>query len=86
MTVSEAANLRCGDLKLGYAESKIFVRDGKGSVSGHVMVPDSLKKHLKSFLSWKENIGEPIGDDDHFFSGNGDHGQAKPFSRLSKNI
>ena len=69
LRVSEAANLRCGDLKLGYAESKIFVRDGKGGISGHVVVPDSLKKHLKSFLGWKEKMGEPTGDEDHLFIG-----------------
>ena len=27
--VSEAANVRCGDLKLGYAEREIYIRDGK---------------------------------------------------------
>ena len=69
LRVSEAANLRCGDLKLGYAESKIFVRNGKGGISGHVVVPDSLKKHLKGFMAWKENMGEPIGADDHVFVG-----------------
>ncbi|MGO9022465.1 MAG: tyrosine-type recombinase/integrase [Syntrophobacteraceae bacterium] len=69
LRVSEAANVRCGDLKLGYAESKIFVRDGKGGISGHVVVPDSLKKHLKNFLSWKEKIGEPTGENDHLFVG-----------------
>ncbi len=69
LRVSEAANLRCGDLKLGYAESKVFVRDGKGGISGHVVVPDSLKKHLKSFLSWKEKIGEPTGDNNYVFVG-----------------
>lgn len=69
LRVSEAADLRCGDLKLGYAESKVFVRDGKGGISGHVVVPDSLKKHLKGFLTWKEKAGEPTGDDDHLFVG-----------------
>lgn len=69
LRVSEAANVRCGDLKLGYAESKIFVRDGKGGISGHVVVPDSLKKHLKNFLSWKEKIGEPTEENDHLFVG-----------------
>ena len=32
LRVSEAANLRCGDLKIGYSESKIFIRDGKGHI------------------------------------------------------
>jgi site-specific recombinase XerD len=69
LRVSEAADLRCGDLKLGYAESKIFVRDGKGGISGHVVVPESLKKHLKSFLVWKEKVGESTGEEDHLFVG-----------------
>jgi integrase/recombinase XerD len=69
LRVSEAADLRCGDLKLGYAESKIFVRDGKGGVSGHVVVPESLKRHLKGFLAWKEKLGELTGEDDYLFVG-----------------
>lgn len=69
LRVSEAANLRCGDLKFGYGESKIFVRDGKGSISGHVVIPDSLKKHLKSYLKWKQDRGESIAKDDHLFIG-----------------
>ena len=51
LRVSEAANVRCGDLKVGYGQSEVFVREGKGSVSGHVEIPDSLKKHLKRFLN-----------------------------------
>jgi site-specific recombinase XerD len=69
LRVSEAANLRCGDIKAGYGESKIFVRKGKGDISGHVVIPESLKKHLKQFLRWKESHGEPIGEDDHLFVG-----------------
>ncbi len=67
--VSEAANLRCGDLKIGYSESKIYVREGKGRVSGHVVINDSLKKHCRAFLSWKRALGEPLGDDYHLFAG-----------------
>lgn len=69
LRVSEAANLRCGDLKTGYGDSRVFVRDGKGSISGHVLIPDSLKKHLKSYLKWKQNYNELIGKDDHLFIG-----------------
>jgi len=69
LRVSEAANLRCGDLKIGYGNSKIFVRNGKGSISGHVIIPDNLKKHLKSYLKWKQEQGETTGKDDHFFIG-----------------
>ena len=69
LRVSEAANLRCGDLKIGYSENKIFVRDGKGHISGHVIIPDALKKHFKAFLSWKQQQGELVGDDDFLFVG-----------------
>jgi len=69
LRVSEAANLRCGDLKIGYAESKIFIREGKGRVSGHVVINDALKKHFKAFLSWKIKQGEPVGEDDFLFVG-----------------
>jgi len=69
LRVSESANVRCGDLKLRYAESRIFVRDGKGGISGHVVVPDSLKKHLKGFIAWKEKMEEPTGEDDHLLVG-----------------
>ena len=69
LRVSEAANLRCGDLKIGYAESKIFIREGKGRVSGHVVVTESLRKHFKAFLGWKVKQGEPVGEDDFLFVG-----------------
>ena len=69
LRVSEAANLRCSDLKIGYSENKVFVRDGKGHISGHVVITDALKKHLKAFLSWKQTQGEPVGDDDYLFVG-----------------
>ncbi len=69
LRVSEAANVRCGDIRAGYGESALFVRDGKGSKSRTVQIPDSLKKHLKQFVAWKVNRGEPTGHDDHLFWG-----------------
>jgi len=69
LRVSEAANVRCSDLKIGYTENKIFVRDGKGHISGHVIIPEALKKHCKTFLSWKQQQGEAVGDDDFVFVG-----------------
>ncbi|MGA2937702.1 MAG: tyrosine-type recombinase/integrase [Syntrophobacteraceae bacterium] len=67
--VSEAANIRCGDLKAGYGESALFVRDGKGSKSRTVQIPDALKRHLKQFVVWKASRGEPTGPDDFLFMG-----------------
>jgi site-specific recombinase XerD len=69
LRVSEAADVRCGDLKAGYGESALFVRNGKGSRSRTVQIPDSLKKHLKQFVTWKESRGEPAGADDYLFVG-----------------
>ena len=69
LRVSEAANIRSGDIKTGYGENKVFVRDGKGSISGHVVIPDSLKKHLKSYLKWKADRGEAIEPDSYLFIG-----------------
>jgi site-specific recombinase XerD len=67
--VSEAANIRCGDLKCGYGESELFVRDGKGSKSRTIQVPQSLKKHIRWFINYKKQIQESIGYDSHLFIG-----------------
>jgi site-specific recombinase XerD len=69
LRVSEGANVRCGDVKAGYGESALFVRDGKGAKSRTVQIPDSLKKHLKQFVLWKAGKGEPTGSDDYLFMG-----------------
>lgn len=69
LRVSEAANIRCGDVKAGYGECAIFVRHGKGAKSRTVQIPDSLKKHLKQFVLWKASRGEPTGSDDYLFQG-----------------
>jgi site-specific recombinase XerD len=67
--VSEAANIRCGDIKKGYGQSELFIRNGKGSRSRTIQIPKSLKKHSNSFFKWKEGRGEPVGYDDHVFIG-----------------
>ena len=77
LRVSELVNIRCGDLSFGYGNTpSIYVRDGKGHKSRTVIIPESLKKHLKHFLSWKEDRGERVGDDDHVF-----YGQRGPWTR-----
>jgi len=69
LRVSEAANLKCGDLKIGYSESKIFIHNGKGCISGHIIIHEALKKHLKQFLAFKQASGEGIREDDFLFLG-----------------
>jgi site-specific recombinase XerD len=66
---SEAANIRCGDLNIGYAESSIFIRCGKGRCSRMVYISSALRRHLKAYLRWKQGQGEPMGEDDHLFCG-----------------
>ena len=66
---AEAADMRCGDLKTGYGECAIYVRNGKGGKSRTIQIPDSLRKHLKSFIAWKIEQGESTGDDDYLFIG-----------------
>lgn len=67
--VGEAADLRCGDVRTGYGESALFVRSGKGNKSRTVEIPASLRRHLKRFLQWKAERGEPTGADDPLLVG-----------------
>ncbi|MEM5770415.1 MAG: tyrosine-type recombinase/integrase [Bacillota bacterium] len=67
LRVSEATNVRCGDIKASYGESALFVRDGKGSRSRTVQIPASLKTHLRQFISWKASRNEPTSPDDYLF-------------------
>jgi site-specific recombinase XerD len=70
LRVSELANLRCGDLSTGYGSTpSIYIRDGKGHKPRTVIIPESLKKHLKQFLVWKRERGERVGEDDYLFCG-----------------
>jgi integrase/recombinase XerD len=84
LRVSEAANVRCGDVKAGYGESAIFVRDGKGAKFRTVEIPDSLRKHLKSFMAWKQDRGEPTGPDDPLFVGQRGPWTAAAMQQLTK--
>jgi len=76
MRVAEVVDLRCGDLKCGYGQCEIFVRNGKGNKSRTIEIQETLKAHLRQFIAWKKAIGENIGEDDHLFIG-----QRGPWSR-----
>ena len=41
-----------------------------------MIIPESLKKHLKQFLVWKRDRGERVGEDDSIFCG-----QREPWAR-----
>jgi integrase/recombinase XerD len=84
LRVSEAADVRCGDLREGYGESALFVRRGKGGKSRTVEIPGSLRSHLKHFIVWKESRGEPTGPDDHLFLGQRGPWTAQAIQQLVK--
>lgn len=69
MRVAESVDLRCGDIKAGYGQSELFIRNGKGGKSREVQITDQLKTHLNSFLKWKRDRQEPTGYDDYLFQG-----------------
>jgi integrase/recombinase XerD len=66
---AEAADIRCGDILAGYGQSACYVRNGKFDKSRTIQIPDSLRIHLKSFLVWKKEQGEPACEDDYLFVG-----------------
>lgn len=69
MRVSEVVDLRCGDVKCGYGQCELVVRNGKGGKERTIQIQESLKTHLRRFINWKREREEPIGEDDYVFIG-----------------
>lgn len=69
LRASEVANLRCGDCLIGYRKSSLYVRPSKWGKTRYVQIPEALRLHLKKYLAWKQDRGEPVGPDDHLFLG-----------------
>ncbi len=69
LRASEIAALRIGDCLLGYGQSALVVRHGKGNKQREVFIPQELKTHLKAFLAWKATRGEDISDRAFVFVG-----------------
>lgn len=84
LRVAETADTRCGDVKTGYGECELLVRDGKGSKQRSVQIPEHLKTHLKSFIKWKRENGEGTGDDDHIFMGQRGHWTSQAVQQVVK--
>jgi integrase/recombinase XerD len=68
LRASEVASLRVGDCLLGYGQSLLVVRQGKGDKQ-RVFIPQDLKGHLKAFLAWKAVRGENVSDEATVFKG-----------------
>ena len=84
LRVSEASDVKIVDLKIGYGQSEIHVRNGKGHISGTVIIPESLKKHLKSYLTWKQKHGEGIESDDYLLIGQRGHLTSQGIQQIIK--
>lgn len=69
LRVSELVDLRVGDLRIGYSQSELLVRNGKGRKTRTLQIPESLKTHLRHFINWKKERNEPTGEDDYLFVG-----------------
>jgi integrase/recombinase XerD len=69
LRASEVADLRVGDCLLGYAQTSLVVRRGKGNKEREVMIPQELKVHLKRFVAWKRDHGEDVSEHAHVFLG-----------------
>lgn len=69
LRASEVAALRLGDCLLGYGQSSLVVRHGKGDKGREVFIAEELKRHLKAFITWKRNRGEAVTAEAPLFLG-----------------
>jgi integrase/recombinase XerD len=69
LRASEVAALRVRDCLLGYGQSSLSVRHGKGDKAREVFIPEELKRHLKAFLTWKRDRGEDVSEKAPLFTG-----------------
>jgi integrase/recombinase XerD len=69
LRAAEVAALRVSDCLLGYGQASILVRHGKGDKAREVFIPEDLKRHLKTFITWKRDRGEDVMDAAPLFTG-----------------
>jgi len=63
LRVAEITDLRVGDCRVGYSESHLVVRNGKGGRRGEVIIGKALKKHLDRLIKLKKSWGQDISRD-----------------------
>jgi len=67
---SEVAGLQVRDCLLGYGQSALVVREGKGRKQrGLLFIPQELKTRLKAFLAWKKGQREDVSNNAPVFTG-----------------
>jgi site-specific recombinase XerD len=65
LRVSEIQDVRIGDCHVGYGESHVWVRNGKGNKPGMVIIGKALKQHLKQYLRLRREWGEDVSPEAH---------------------
>jgi len=63
LRMMEIAGLNCGDVHLDGPFSAVVVRRGKGGKQRVVRIGQAARDHLRRYLVWKQQIGEPTGQD-----------------------
>jgi len=63
LRVSEIANVRVSDCEVGYGQSQLRVRRGKGGHKGVVVIGKAMKRRLKAYIRLKKSWGEDISPD-----------------------
>jgi len=63
LRVMEIAGLNCGDVHLDGPFSAVVVRRGKGGKQRVVRIGQAARDHLRQYLVWKQQIGEPTEPD-----------------------
>jgi integrase/recombinase XerD len=62
LRASEICDLKITDCHIGYARSELLVRRGKGGKVRVVRIGPELKKDLRWYLRWKNQVGELHAD------------------------
>jgi hypothetical protein len=69
LRAAEVAALGISDCLLGYGQASLLVRHGKGDKAREVFIPEDLKRHLKTFITWKQDRSEDVTDAAFLFTG-----------------
>ena len=69
LRAAEVAALVISECLLGYGQASLLVRHGKGDKAREVFIPEDLKRHLKTFITWKGDRGEDATDAAPLFTG-----------------
>jgi|APSaa5957512622_1039677.scaffolds.fasta_scaffold34627_2 site-specific recombinase XerD len=77
LRVFEIQDVRCSDCHVGYGESHLWVRNGKGGKAATVIIGKALKKHLRQYLKLKKAWGEDVSADAHLLVSE----RKQPFTR-----